>query len=123
MKKVVTLLVLIAFSAILVGCTANLPNANLGAADYSVGGYEIIGPVTGESTMTGLFQGLIILQPDAGFQSAYDDALSKASNANALINVYSDVEVTQYFFGLYIEVTTHVHATAIRTTNYDLRLE
>ena len=122
MKKKSTLLFGIIGMLMMVGCTATLPNGNLSGTDYSGADYTVIGPVKGEATARTLFGGLIILEPDAGYRHAYRDALSEAPDADALINVYSDVQITQYVFGLYIEVKTEVYGTAIQTgaTGYQL---
>lgn len=99
---------------LVVGCTANLPNANMASFEYEQDNMEVLGRVEGTSQAVALLGGMIILEPDAGYDTAYKDALSKKEGANALINVYSDMEVTQYFGGLYIKYNTVVHGTAVK---------
>lgn len=99
---------------LVVGCTANLPNANMASFEYEQDNMEVLGRVEGSAQAVALLGGMIILEPDAGYDKAYKDALAKKEGANALINVYSDMEVTQYFGGLYIKYNTVVHGTAVK---------
>lgn len=121
MKKVWLPLVVIAVIA-LAGCTATLPKGGVTAADYSATEYEVLGPVQGKATTTAIFGGLIVMEPDAGYRAAYADALKKKPGAHALINVYSDVQVTQFLFGFYLKMETKVYGTAITVNDDKLRL-
>jgi len=115
------MLLMLAAVLLIAGCTANLPQASLSGVDYSKADYKVLGPVKGESDAVALFGGMIILDPDAGFRMAYEDALNAMPGADALINTYSDMEITQYFGGLYIKYHTRVYGTAIKVGN-DLML-
>ncbi|MCB2199199.1 hypothetical protein KQI63_07335 [bacterium] len=99
---------------LVMGCTANLPNANMASFEYEMDDMEVLGRVDGSSEAVALLGGFIILEPDGSYEKAYKDALSKKEGANALINVYSDMEITQYFGGFYIKYKTIVHGTAVK---------
>ncbi len=114
MKKILLSAALLAMLVMLVGCTATLPNASLSATEWEESEFTVLGPVEGTSYAEGLFGGMIMMTPDGGYKDAYKDALSKRQGANALINTYSDASITQYVFGLYVKIETHVYGTAIQ---------
>ncbi|MBD3165390.1 hypothetical protein GF324_02220 [bacterium] len=113
MKKLALPLMLLAM-VVLVGCTATLPKDSVSAANFDPGSYQVLGPVEGVAQTEGLFNGIIIMSDEGGYQKAYRNALAMQSGANAIINTYSDVHVTQYLFGLYVKMETHVYGTAIK---------
>jgi hypothetical protein len=122
MKRLTLLGLLAALLVLGVGCTATLPNASVSAVEYEEDEFEVLGPVEGSATMSGLLGGMYVLKPDGGYYAAYRDALSKRPGANALINTYSDAKITQYFFGWYIRIETKVYGTAIRVEDEKLAL-
>lgn len=120
-RRMLLPLLLLAGLVLFAGCTANLPQASLSGVDYSKADYTVLGPVQGESSATALFGGMIVLDPDAGFRAAYERALQSKPGSDALINTYSDMEITQYLGGLYIRYHTRVYGTAIQVGS-DLKL-
>ncbi len=112
-KKLLLPLALLAL-VLMIGCTATMPYGSLSATEYEGGEFEVLGPVEGYSYADGLFGGMIVMTPDGGYQTAYKDALTKRAGANAIINTYSDVVMTQYVFGLYVKIETKVYGTAIK---------
>ncbi|MDP8206635.1 MAG: primase-like DNA-binding domain-containing protein [Candidatus Electryonea clarkiae] len=105
---------LLCITVIISGCSFTVPQAPLSYTDYSglAEPYEILGPVMGTSS-TAFFLG-IPMKPDGGYNVAYRYALLSKPGANALINTYSDVTYS-YFFYIYIERKTTVYGTAIQT--------
>ena len=115
MKRSILVLLLVVVLVVLTGCTATLPQANVGSFQVDEGTRSKmvpLGPVRGTSETVALFGGLIVLDPDAGYNKAYNNALASNRKANVLINTYSDVDVTQYLGGLYIKYKTVVYGTA-----------
>jgi hypothetical protein len=97
------------------GCSVTVPNSPLINEEYIAHSddFEVIGDVVGTSSVT--FFLIFPLSVDCGYLAAYNDALMNAGDAGAedLINVFSDVRVTNVLF-IFRTVETTVYAKAIK---------